>query len=116
MTFNESAYSPSVKSNLKINIKNKNIYFVCFLLKEEENPKKKKIKMLMKKARVSKLLDRLHVSVVTACIGLTVASTAYLGYYGFWYLTIYRPLKDKEQEALLDVGAHDKGTAKSTAS
>lgn len=72
--------------------------------------------MLMKRARANKYLNKLHVGVVNVCIGLTLASTGYLGYFGYWYFTQYKPIKQKEQEALLQVGAHDKDIAKTISS
>lgn len=71
--------------------------------------------MLMKKKHVNKFLDRLHVGAVNVCIGLTVASTAYLAYAGYCYLTA-KPMKEQENKSILAEGAHDRDSAKSLSS
>lgn len=53
--------------------------------------------MLLKRQAKNKLYDLLHHGTVWCCMGITVLSTAYLGYYGYKYFTDVRPKQKLEQ-------------------
>lgn len=53
--------------------------------------------MLLKRQAKNKLYDILHHGTVYICMGVTVLSTAYLGYYGYKYFTDIRPKRKIEE-------------------
>lgn len=52
--------------------------------------------MLMKRQAKNKIYDILHHGAVYVCMGVTVLSTAYLGYYGYKYFTAVKPQLKQE--------------------
>lgn len=67
--------------------------------------------MLMKARTKNKLFDRLHVSAVTTCIGVTVLSTFGLVYNGYVYYSYIKPQRKLEQLKIISEGAHDRDAA-----
>lgn len=53
--------------------------------------------MLFKRQAKNKLYDILHHGTVYICMGVTVLSTAYLGWYGYKYFTQIRPQRKIEE-------------------
>lgn len=53
--------------------------------------------MLLKRQAKNKIYDILHHGSVYVCMGVTVLSTAYLGYYGYKYFTQIKPQRKVEQ-------------------
>lgn len=64
--------------------------------------------MLLKRQAKNKLYDILHHGTVYICMGVTVLSTAYLGWYGYHYFTHVRPLQKLEElKKIKDVELED---------
>lgn len=61
--------------------------------------------MLLKRQAKNKLYDVLHHGSVYFCMGVTVLSTAYLGWYGYNYFTVIRP--QMKRDAIEKIKAAD---------
>lgn len=53
--------------------------------------------MLLKRQVKNRLYDVLHYGTVYMCMGVTVLSTAYLGFYGYKYYTDIKPNRKIEE-------------------
>lgn len=53
--------------------------------------------MLLKRQAKNKIYDILHHGTVYVCMGVTILSTAYLGYYGYKYFTHIKPQRKIEE-------------------
>lgn len=61
--------------------------------------------MLLKRQAKNKLYDAMHRGTVYFCMGVTVLSTAYLGWYGYHYFSVIRP--QMKRDALEKIKAAD---------
>lgn len=68
--------------------------------------------MLLKRQAKNKLYDILHRGTVYICMGVTVISTAYLGWYGYNYFTVVRP--QMKRDALEKIKAAEFGDGAAT--
>lgn len=66
--------------------------------------------MLFKRQAKNKIYDVMHHGTVYVCMGITLISTAYLGYYGYKYFTDIRPKRKVEQLQKIKDGDISTGT------